>query len=538
LAPSRIVVGAVYGVGMSYQVLARKLRPRTFEDVVGQEHVTRSLQNALKNKKLAHAYLFTGTRGVGKTTLTRLFAKAILCEQRLPTGDPCLKCASCTGIDQGHWLDYLEIDGASNNSVDHIRDLVEGANYLPTASAHKIVAIDEVHMLSTSAFNALLKTLEEPPAHFIFLFATTDPQKLLGTVLSRCQRYDLTHHSTEDIAQYLKKISVTEGFSFVNEKLYLVLAQLAKGSMRDALSLLEQILSLAGGAPVTEELFYKSLGLVQADVIKNLAENLLMQESEKTSQLLVSLIQQNASVKKIHEQLVTFFYELCQSQEKMERADVKKPADLKFAEAYWIFEQLVKEGTWIFQSAFVEYAYELLLIKIAKRRTLYRPRTESKSATVEKTVTSQERVFRTSYAEFVENVAQTSPLIAASLEQGNYLQPPRLHRDNNVRVEIGIDPHHSVAFEALRDKAFAQKLETAMRNFLELKSEALELDLIQLTIDQQVKKQFKSLAQLRDEKKQAEKERRQNEILNNPYIKEAEELFRSKIDKVIIEERE
>ncbi|NBO35255.1 MAG: DNA polymerase III subunit gamma/tau, partial [Actinobacteria bacterium] len=170
--------------------LYRKYRPGQFSDVIGQEHVTGPLSRALNSGNINHAYLFTGTRGVGKTSIARLFAKAIICEQPKSDLNPCLVCASCRDIDAGNSMDYLEIDGASNNSVDDVRSLIENVQYLPARGKYKIYVIDEVHMLSVSAFNALLKTLEEPPQHAIFILATTDPHKLLGTVISRCQRYD------------------------------------------------------------------------------------------------------------------------------------------------------------------------------------------------------------------------------------------------------------------------------------------------------------------------------------------------------------
>ena len=248
---------------MSYQVLARKWRPKRFEEVVGQEHVTRSLQNSLKSAKLAHAYLFTGTRGVGKTTIARLFGKAIRCENRGPDMNPCLQCNPCKDIESAYSLDYQEIDGASNNSVDNVRELIENVRYLPAIGSHKIYVIDEVHMLSTAAFNALLKTLEEPPEHVIFIFATTEAQKLLGTILSRCQRFDLRNVPVDVLTAHLKVIIQKESIKFSDERFIERLAVYGKGSVRDALSLLDQVLSLAGEGPITDAVFFPSLGLAR-----------------------------------------------------------------------------------------------------------------------------------------------------------------------------------------------------------------------------------------------------------------------------------
>src|SRR5262245_22581603 len=195
---------------MSYLVLARKWRPQIFDEVVGQEHVTRTLRNAIASGRVAHAFLFTGPRGVGKTTTARLLAKALNCEQG-PTADPCNTCSNCHEITTGHSLDVLEIDGASHTGVDNIRDLTEGIQYRPVKSRFRIIIIDEVHMLSNAAFNALLKTLEEPPSHVKFIFATTESQKILPTIASRCQRYDFKRIPLRELLQKLQSIVEREG---------------------------------------------------------------------------------------------------------------------------------------------------------------------------------------------------------------------------------------------------------------------------------------------------------------------------------------
>src|SRR4249920_585885 len=195
---------------MTYQVLARRLRPQRFADVVGQEHVTRTLQAAIAGDRVAHAFLFTGPRGVGKTTTARLLAKALNCDQG-PTADACNICSNCTEITAGHSLDVLEIDGASHTGVDNIRDLTEGIQYRPVKSRFRVVIIDEVHMLSNAAFNALLKTLEEPPLHVKFIFATTESHKILATISSRCQRYDFKRIPLRELIQKLREILQDEG---------------------------------------------------------------------------------------------------------------------------------------------------------------------------------------------------------------------------------------------------------------------------------------------------------------------------------------
>ena len=229
---------------MSYRVLARKWRPVKFEDVVGQGHVTRTLENALKSDRVPHAILFSGSRGVGKTSCARILAKALNCVDG-PTPNPCGECLQCVEITQGRNIDVFEIDGASNNSVDQIREIRESVKFVPTAGKRKVYIIDEVHMLSTSAFNALLKTLEEPPDHVLFVFATTEPHKIPETIISRCQRFDFRRISQQDLVDALRRICVAEGVE-VSPSFLVELARQARGGMRDSLSLLDQVISFCG----------------------------------------------------------------------------------------------------------------------------------------------------------------------------------------------------------------------------------------------------------------------------------------------------
>ncbi len=231
---------------MSYQVLARKWRPRRFSELVGQEHVVRALSNALDSDRMHHAFLFTGTRGVGKTTIARIFAKSLNCE-RGQSSDPCGECAACKDIDAGRFMDLIEIDAASNTGVDDVRELIENAQYSPSRGRFKVYLIDEVHMLSKSAFNALLKTLEEPPDHVKFLLATTDPQKLPVTVLSRCLKFNLKRLLPEQISGQMRHILDQEGTQYDAEALD-ELARGADGSLRDGLSLLDQAIAYGAGS--------------------------------------------------------------------------------------------------------------------------------------------------------------------------------------------------------------------------------------------------------------------------------------------------
>lgn len=229
---------------MSYQALYRVFRPQLFEDVVGQEHITKTLQNALLQKKFSHAYLFSGPRGTGKTSAAKLFAKAVNCEHA-PVSEPCNECSACKGITNGSISDVIEIDAASNNGVDEIRDIRDKVKFAPSAVTYKVYIIDEVHMLSIGAFNALLKTLEEPPEHCIFILATTEPHKIPLTIISRCQRFDFKRITSQAIVGRMGKIVEAEQFK-VQDGALDIIASAADGGMRDALSLLDQAVSFSG----------------------------------------------------------------------------------------------------------------------------------------------------------------------------------------------------------------------------------------------------------------------------------------------------
>ncbi len=257
---------------MAYEVLARKWRPQQFADVVGQEHVTRTLTNAIESGRVAHAYIFIGSRGIGKTTSARILAKALNCEKG-PTPYPCDECDSCKEVMAGNSLDVIEIDGASNNGVDQVRDLRDNARYTPARDQYKIYIIDEVHMLSTQAFNALLKTLEEPPDHVKFIFATTDVHKVLPTILSRCQRFDLRRISVQDIVDRLQKGCAEEGVS-ISEDALLAIARGAEGGLRDAESALDQIISFRG-KEIEEGDVLSVFGLVSRQVLEGLSVAIL-----------------------------------------------------------------------------------------------------------------------------------------------------------------------------------------------------------------------------------------------------------------------
>ena len=293
---------------MSYQVLALKYRPQTFDEVVGQSHVTRTLENAITADRVAHAILFTGPRGTGKTTIARILAKAMNCRTG-PTPTPCNTCKICRDIVEGHCSDVFEIDGASNNSVDQIRDLRENVTYMPATASYKIYIIDEVHMLSTAAFNALLKTLEEPPDHVMFIFATTEVHKIPATILSRCQRHDLGRILLEEISDHLKILCDKEGFTIGKESLDLISLE-ADGSIRDSLSLLDRIMSACPDKMIDHPKVVDNLGVMDRKVMHDISSAVFLKNGAKLIHIVEMVNDSGLDLKKFFSDIILHFRNL------------------------------------------------------------------------------------------------------------------------------------------------------------------------------------------------------------------------------------
>lgn len=292
---------------MSYIALYRKWRPKVFEDVVEQEHVVKTLKNAVSSNRIAHAYLFCGTRGTGKTTMAKIFSRAINCENP-NDGDPCNECEVCKGILSGNLLDVIEIDAASNNSVENVRDIRDEVVYAPSKARFKVYIIDEVHMLSTGAFNALLKTLEEPPSHVVFILATTEPHKLPVTILSRCQRFDFRRISVESIMGRLNEISSKSEINLNNDAARLI-AKMADGALRDAISILDQCIAL-GNKEITYEDALSVIGIVNDTFIADIVDALNLKDIQRCLELVESLIINGKDIGHFVSDVVQYFRNL------------------------------------------------------------------------------------------------------------------------------------------------------------------------------------------------------------------------------------
>jgi DNA polymerase III subunit gamma/tau len=359
---------------MSYLVLARKKRPQVFEDVIGQRPITQTLQNAISQNRVAHAFLFTGPRGVGKTSTARILAKALNCEKG-PHTNPCNQCSVCKEISAGNSIDVIEIDGASNRGIDEVRELKENVRYTPAKSRYKIFIIDEVHMLTLPAFNALLKTLEEPPPHIVFIFATTEPHKIPGTILSRCQRYDFKRIPLTEIVQHLRRIVDDEKIEISQRGLSLI-ARESEGSMRDAQSLLDRLISY-GGDKIRDEEITGVLGLIDQKMLSDTIEAIAERDAGRCLEIVEQIYQFGHDIQHFCHELLQYLRNLILLKVSShpepflelpgEEIDaLKRQAEkFRFDQLNQLFGLLLKGEEGVAQSTFPRTMLEMTLIRMA-----------------------------------------------------------------------------------------------------------------------------------------------------------------------------
>ncbi|MGB9629425.1 MAG: DNA polymerase III subunit gamma/tau [Thermodesulfobacteriota bacterium] len=364
---------------MSYEVLARRYRPEIFEEVVGQRTITQTIQNAISQNRVAHAFLFTGARGVGKTSTARILAKALNCEFG-PNINPCNQCSTCQEIKKGISIDVIEIDGASNRGIEEVRELRENVRYTPAKSRYKIYIIDEVHMLTREAFNALLKTLEEPPPHIIFIFATTEPHKIPATILSRCQRYDFKRIPLKEILANLKQIVEKEGIQ-ISQRGLLSIAQASEGSMRDAQSLLDQVISY-GGEEIKDEDIGEILGLIDQKIILDTLEAIANKDARKCMEMVEYIYHYGYDLQHFCRDLLQslrnlILIKVCPTPEGMidfPEEDLKELKILaekfEFDQLNYLFSLLLKGEEEVSQSTFPRVMLEITLIRMAMLQPL------------------------------------------------------------------------------------------------------------------------------------------------------------------------
>lgn len=574
---------------MSYQVLSRKWRPKRFEEVVGQAHVTRSLQSSIAHNKLGHAYVFTGTRGIGKTSIARLFAKSLRCLDRQEGANPCGKCQSCLDFHDAVSMNIVELDGASNNSVDDIRNLIGNVQTLPTFGHYKIYIIDEVHMLSISAFNALLKTLEEPPAHVIFLMATTEPHKIPDTVLSRCQRFDFRNASPEILEQHLKDIASKEDIKFADATLPRLIASQGQGSFRDTLSLMDQVLSFSDDKEIDEDIVSLALGTPKSSSIRKLMMAILSENAREVSAVFNELLFNNITLDNISKSLLDMIYDVIQSIDHLDPQNYSSSErevinGLKMDEVFWIFEGLTKDIKWSIESLSPNKSLEIVLQKYALRSQLL----SSQSVSIEKKKTEDispsetetrseevkvepqpvkeetpavhepavEEAVQESTSESLDDIESETteeapapvveeidptwenfeihlraeaPALSAQLLHGNVIELESMSEDL-VSVRYGFSQSSKVFYDHLTQEKTKEKIEPLMVSFFKTHKAVIKFELID------EKESFASKADLIEEEHQNIKEEKLNDFKNHPVIKEAEKLFGSSLDKIRVKE--
>ncbi|MCB0378022.1 MAG: DNA polymerase III subunit gamma/tau [Bdellovibrionales bacterium] len=544
---------------MAYQVIARKFRPRSFDEFVGQAHVKQTLLNAMSSDRFPHAILFTGPRGTGKTTTARIVAKTLLCENP-QNNNPCNKCQSCLDVAEGRHLDVIEIDGASNNGVDQIRELRETVGYMPSSGKYKVYIIDEVHMLSTSAFNALLKTLEEPPEHVIFMFATTEVQKIPATILSRCQRFDFRNHTLNDIADHLKNICKQEGINSEDAALFLIAKQ-AKGSIRDSLTLLEQIISFSG-KNITLQAVMDILGLTDRHLLLSTIKAIANKDKSQMFEATESFKSSGYDPTLFAEELLELWRNAlmvkmdCHKQGPMDIGDNEIEelqtivSNMGEEDIHLLFDVTLSGLQRLGYSHDPMLALEMLLFKLlsmprlqqglpiatapvakptaARATTVPQKKTATRPPTqkVDDNIASapipvpNEPVEKT-WVQFVHLVKEANGFLGALLEH------TFIHKEDDKVVQLGLPEKMSFLLDKLQEAKNIERTQTFLKNFWN-DSRTIEIEVIST-------KQLGDNLSPKAQEEQARKTKHQKEaetIEAHPLVKAAEEAFGDQLTRV------
>ncbi|HID82519.1 MAG TPA: DNA polymerase III subunit gamma/tau [Chromatiales bacterium] len=521
---------------MSYQVLARKWRPAYFEEMVGQEHVLKALINALNNDRLHHAYLFTGTRGVGKTTLARILAKCLNCEAGV-SSKPCGKCSACQEIAEGRFIDLIEVDAASRTKVDDTRELLENVQYTPTRGRYKVYLIDEVHMLSTHSFNALLKTLEEPPPHVKFLLATTDPQKLPVTVLSRCLQFNLKHVPREMIAAHLEKILTAEKVEFEQPALQR-LAQAADGSVRDALSLLDQAISYGDGV-VRDSEAGQMLGSISRTHLYQLLEALAANDAEVMMQAVDELAVMAPDYKSVLAEMSSLWHHLALQQQLPDATSIQNYGDTERIQA--LAEKFSPEDIQLYYEITVRAQRDLSIIADGRqglemallRMLAFRPETGEDVKEITRTpVKKKQRAVKVEAEKSREQETVTEAKPAQSgtsenwdeiLTQLNLAGMPKAFASHCTlkNIDAGlVTLQVSARHESLHNANVEEKISTALSNYF---SQAVKLKI------EIVENKPESPAERKQREMQEQQLEAEASIASDPFVESLTEAFDASI---------
>ncbi len=496
---------------MTHQVLARKWRPRTFQEMVGQEHILRMLTHALDSQRLHHAYLFTGTRGVGKTTLGRILAKCLNCETGI-TSTPCNTCSICKAIDAGNCLDLIEVDAASRTKVEDTRELLDNVQYAPTQGRYKIYLIDEVHMLSNHSFNALLKTLEEPPAHVKFLLATTDPKRLPITILSRCLQFNLRHVPIEKITQHLAHICTTENIVFEIAALQ-SLAQAADGSMRDALSLLDQAIAFcAGNVKSTETRMM--LGCMDQDVIFHLLDALAKSNGSQLLTEITELAQHGPDFNQVLEDVLSTLHQISIAQivpdARAYSEQIQQFAKTFSAEDIQLYYQIGLIGRRDLPFApSAHQGFEMMMLRMLAFHPVVAPQTQNTVSAAP----SQAAPVASAPLTWTEILSKL-PLSGMALALASHCALTRL---SDHKIELSLEAKH----ESLLNKKLVERIEQALIQHLN-KSIQLEIKI--------TKTELNTPAQQQGEKQAKRHADATTLIQNNPQVQKIMDVFEATLD--------